>query len=259
MNKTKLILIPSLAFTAIVLLTAANKNHAPWSYEGANGPEHWGDLDDAYALCKTGKQQSPIDIREVHGEIGAPLEFHYGESKVNLINNGHTIQQNLDSGCYVIYNDKRFDALQFHFHHGSEHTIDGHQYAMEMHIVHAAKDGELLVVGTLLKAGAKNAFLNQFWSKMPKNAGGTYVDESTKIDLGDWIPENSDVYSYDGSAHDAPWNGRRELVPLHRASTDRRAAKLGLPRPPSKQLSSDSASEWPSGEGVEPKGRLVHS
>ena len=33
-----------------------------WSYEGKEGPEHWGDLDPSFATCKLGRVQSPIDI-----------------------------------------------------------------------------------------------------------------------------------------------------------------------------------------------------
>lgn len=33
-----------------------------------------------------------------------------------------------------------FNALQFHFHTGSEHTVDGYRYDLEMHTVHTAKE-----------------------------------------------------------------------------------------------------------------------
>ena len=33
-----------------------------WHYEGAEGPEHWGELSLRFALCREGRQQSPIDI-----------------------------------------------------------------------------------------------------------------------------------------------------------------------------------------------------
>lgn len=33
-----------------------------------------------------------------------------------------------------------FNAIQFHFHSGSEHTVDGYRYDLEMHTVHVAKE-----------------------------------------------------------------------------------------------------------------------
>jgi carbonic anhydrase len=54
-----------LLFIAVVLLPLSSRAQwkTPWDYAGAKGAEHWGDLDPDYALCKTGKEQSPLDIR----------------------------------------------------------------------------------------------------------------------------------------------------------------------------------------------------
>jgi carbonic anhydrase len=45
---------------------------AHWSYEGAQGPSHWGELDAGSLVCSTGSQQSPIDIQTtVRAELPA--------------------------------------------------------------------------------------------------------------------------------------------------------------------------------------------
>tara|TARA_R110000850_G_scaffold137469_3_gene258637 strand:+ start:311 stop:1027 length:717 start_codon:yes stop_codon:yes gene_type:complete len=190
---------------AVITLTDADEKHAAWSYSGDTGPAHWGNLDPTYASCKTGDQQSPIDISNTVEKEGEPLEFHYTTSQLSLVNNGHTIQQNLDPGSYVVANGKKFNALQFHFHHGSEHTVEGEQFAMEMHIVHAADDGELLVVGTLLELGDDpNPFLATFWDKMPAVAHSNLNDASVTLNLADFIPEDVDLYAYKGSLTTPP-------------------------------------------------------
>lgn len=195
--------VPIVLFGCVIALGVA-EDHAVWSYGGSTGPEHWGDLDPAYALCKTGKAQSPIDIRETVGAKGTPLEFHYGESKVSLINNGHSIQQSLDPGSYVIYGEKRYNALQFHFHLGSEHTIAGKRYGMEMHIVHQSEEGESLVVGILLEEGRRNEFLAGFWDRLPAKVGVEHVDGGSKINLAEVLPETSGLYAYTGSLTTPP-------------------------------------------------------
>jgi carbonic anhydrase len=35
-----------------------------WGYEGAEGPENWGNLDPTNRVCAAGVQQSPIDITD---------------------------------------------------------------------------------------------------------------------------------------------------------------------------------------------------
>src|ERR1700729_1826383 len=48
----------------------------PWTYEGARGSDHWADLDPRYAAC-SGKEQSPIDIRETQKADLRALRFDY--------------------------------------------------------------------------------------------------------------------------------------------------------------------------------------
>jgi carbonic anhydrase len=37
---------------------------------------------------------------------------------------------------------ERYHGLQFHFHHKSEHTVDGKYRDLEMHTVHLADDAD---------------------------------------------------------------------------------------------------------------------
>lgn len=55
----------------------------------------------------------------------ADIEFSYSESAMNILNNGHTIQVNYDGGSSIVYNGTSYDLKQFHFHHPSEHSING--------------------------------------------------------------------------------------------------------------------------------------
>ena len=71
---------------------------AHWSYEGAHGPGHWGDLDPADRVCAVGGQQSPIVIDSSIEAQLAPLEFAWARQAETIVNNGHTIQLNFDDG-----------------------------------------------------------------------------------------------------------------------------------------------------------------
>src|SRR5580658_10403843 len=65
----------------------------PWAYEGDRGPEHWSDLDPAYALCNQGKEQSPIDIQRAEKAELPALQFTSKRSPLKyLINNGYTVR-----------------------------------------------------------------------------------------------------------------------------------------------------------------------
>ena len=41
---------------------SAEKRAVHWAYEGEAGPSNWGNLDPSYALCGSGKKQTPIAL-----------------------------------------------------------------------------------------------------------------------------------------------------------------------------------------------------
>jgi carbonic anhydrase len=178
----------------------ADKTH--WSYEGHGSPSHWGDLKIDYATCGTGMEQSPIDISNVDTRGADAIAFHYQPSKLNIVNNGHTIQANYDAGSYIERAGKRFDLLQLHFHAPSEHTIDGEPADMVAHLVHKAEDGQLAVVGVLFAEDAANEFITPIWDNMPTHKGKVATDIT--IDANSLLPVERSYYHYAGSLTTPP-------------------------------------------------------
>src|SRR4029077_18318494 len=74
---------------------------AHWTYEGDEGPSHWGDLDSTYVKCKVGQQQSPIDIRHAEKASLPPIEFAYHSAPLKIVDNGHTVMVNYASGSAI--------------------------------------------------------------------------------------------------------------------------------------------------------------
>lgn len=143
-----------------------------WSYEGRDGPAKWGDLDAVNRACSIGGEQSPIDIREPIKAQLAPLNITWAKTVDTIINNGHTIQVNIDdSSVLSVGAGRNYRLLQFHFHHPSEHLIDGKSFPMEVHFVHANAAGSLAVVGVLMTTGRPNAVFNKIVSTMPEQEG----------------------------------------------------------------------------------------
>ena len=145
-------LIFAVALTSVLVCSCSEEavHGAHWSYEGATGPEHWGDLSEDYILANTGKKQSPINLTGAAAADVPDLAFNYQSTPLRIANNGHTIQVNYETGSFITIGGERFDLLQFHFHSPSEHTVDGRHLPMEMHFVHQADDGALAVVGVLI-------------------------------------------------------------------------------------------------------------
>uniref|UniRef100_A0A8C9XCN5 Carbonic anhydrase n=2 Tax=Sander lucioperca TaxID=283035 RepID=A0A8C9XCN5_SANLU len=99
-----------------------------------------------------GSRQSPINIVSASAQIDSNLTaftFHNYSSKSTMTtikNTGHTVKVILDSGVRISGGglSEDYDSLQFHLHWGngtsvpgSEHTVDGKRYPMELHIVNS--------------------------------------------------------------------------------------------------------------------------
>lgn len=195
-----------LLFLATILLPvpAHAQWKTRWSYDGPLGPEHWGDLDPAYAVCKSGKQQSPIDIRGAQKTSLPPLRFEYKSGPLKyLINNGYTIRVNYhdapSTGNFLTVSGKRYQLIQFHFHRPSEEQLDGKPYPMEVHLMHKTGDGTVVGVTVFLKFGGENATVQKIWDHMPMTAGKEEAP-GVEVDPGGLLPrDTSAYYMYAGS------------------------------------------------------------
>lgn len=185
------------------LLWGESTEDALWGYEGDRGPDRWGSLDEAFSTCANGTEQSPIDL--VDGAAGdyPTLMFDYGPRTGMVVNNGHTIQVNVDRGSGIVLDNTRYELLQFHFHHGSEHTFGGVQLPMEMHLVHRSDRGMLAVVGVLLAEGAANATLAPIWERFPRQANWA-VALPEALEVAELLPVPQSAWRYRGSLTTPP-------------------------------------------------------
>jgi carbonic anhydrase len=208
--------LATFAIIAVGLAFAYCKEAPPakveWSYEGATGPENWGDLSPDFAACKTGMEQSPIDITGA-GDADLPaLELNYNPASYEVVNNGHTIQVNLEGAGNLKVGDDTYDLLQFHFHTPSEEAINGKRFPLDVHFVHKSAAGELAVIGLLFEEGAANEQLAAFWSQMPTEANATNKGEG-KLDPAAIIGTELSYYTFKGSLTTPPCSeGVRWLV-----------------------------------------------
>lgn len=174
-----------------------------WSYTGNTGPEHWGDLAAEYRVCGLGMEQSPINLAGgMEGEPGS-LEIDYRPIEIEVTNNGHTIQANTGAGCKLKLSGKTYDLLQFHFHHPSEHLLDGKAFDMEVHFVHKAEDGALAVLGVFFAPGARNSNLAQVFDQMPASKGEK-VSVGRNLNPQVFIPDDRSFFRYMGSLTTPP-------------------------------------------------------
>ncbi|KAL4223520.1 Carbonic anhydrase [Mactra antiquata] len=205
---------------------------AEWSYEGNTGVNSWASRTGTSCTSDPNSRQSPINIPEsLTYQSFDPFVLTGYDNMVTssidleLINNGHTAQINLvnssDYGhAYVTGGglDGQYNAIQLHFHwgrddtEGSEHTFRGHQYPLEMHIVHYKDSyGD---VSTAIGNSDGLAVLGFFFSTTDVTEDNTALDplisalenvinkddaHAVSLDFSALMGSTDDFYRYDGS------------------------------------------------------------
>jgi carbonic anhydrase len=200
-----LILAPTLAVTAFGIRAgeAYAGTAAHWTYAGATGPEHWGELDTGFSTCVSGVNQSPIDIHSTLDADLPPLRIRYEGRGTEILNNGHTIQVNVAPGSTLTLEGRPFELKQFHFHAPSENTVDGESFALEAHLVHADAQGHLAVMGVLYRLGKANRPLAEVLADMPPKAGMKQALMSP-VDPAGFLPRVGDYFRFNGSLTTPP-------------------------------------------------------
>jgi carbonic anhydrase len=200
-----------------------------WSYQDTTGPDHWAELDPAFATCQNGQGQSPINLTATEIADLITLDFNYSSVPLDLLNDGHTIQVPYAPGSYITLNDQRYDLLQFHFHSPSEHAIDHRFWDAELHLVHQKDSGELAVVAVLLqtdKASSHAEAFDKLSDNLPTNAGDK-IRTGLTLNAQDLLPSKTTTYRYNGSLTTPPcsesvtWLVMSEPVSLPAEQMDR--------------------------------------
>jgi len=153
-------------------------------------------------------QQSPINLANpTFADFGKNrLQINWKKSATGVVKkdeHGVTVMFAADERQYVVLDQKRFHLVQFHFHHPSEHWVDGKQQTMELHVVHQnIDDGSRTVVGVFIEATDKETVIPALVPQLKAILGGSDDDTDPTVAHNplEFLPENTDEYfRYEGS------------------------------------------------------------
>ncbi|KAM8836926.1 uncharacterized protein AB9W97_002363 [Spinachia spinachia] len=231
-----------------------------WCYSGCyHSPQNWADLSH---FCG-GQRQSPVDV--VAGDVKTDLRLlnfafvNFSSPHVikSIVNNGHTVKCMLEPDEVEVSEgglNGTYSALQLHFHWGdehhpgSEHTVDGYRYPMEMHIVslkkglsveNAKNDSEGIAVLAFFINGRDDGETSGPWSELTSyltNVHDTAVAMNHNISIDDLIGnvDRTKFYRYMGSlttpdcSEAVVWTVFQEPINVHSSLVKHFPVKTGL-------------------------------
>lgn len=212
----------------LAAITLGGTQAQDWDYGTVHGPEHWSELSRDYHLCKAGRNQSPVDIRDPISADLPVLELTYQPTLAKILNNGHTIEVdfNLLVNKLSIGNHD-YLLQQIHFHTPSEHHLNGQEFPLEAHFVHRDSQGNLAVVAVLFDLGPLNPSLDSLWALLPEEPG-LQKDLTSPLDPASLIPASRDYFRYSGSLTTPPCSEGVLWIVLknHFTATDQEIAKF---------------------------------
>jgi carbonic anhydrase len=177
--------------------------HTKWAYTGKRGPKYWAKLNSEFAMCELGVNQSPINIEStIHAALKPIRTIHKFPAK-DIVNNGHTIQVNFQEGNIIVLDKTLFKLKQVHFHAPSENTINGKNYPLEAHFVHADSKGNLAVIAVMFKEGEANPTLGQLWAQFSNKVDET-VTLKGRFTPDTLMPAKQQYYRFNGSLTTPP-------------------------------------------------------
>ena len=201
-----------LLYSALLALTAlagcsndeepVTPEAAEWNYENTDWKTQ------GYPDCGN-NVQSPVDIvpATVVKATLPNVGYNFAPFAMKLVDVGHTVQVVNTGTNTITVNGKTYTVAQFHFHHHSEHTVNGRSYPLEMHLVSADPDPTTntnVVLAVFFEESATdNAFLAKVFNNIP-TPQQQQVQTQELLSLGDILPTDPHYYSYLGSLTTPP-------------------------------------------------------
>ncbi|CAB3402754.1 unnamed protein product [Caenorhabditis bovis] len=221
----------SIIYAVLIQAIVESNPNYQWSYDSDvfGGPDFWGLVEKDWWMCKKGRLQSPIDIqpnRLLFDSAIKPVRLDKLPVLSELVNTGQMIRVrigyfhrkpsvNITNGPLYGYR-YRVQRVDIHMgrgrENGSEHTINGRRYPMEIQLVAfntdlyanftaASKSPHGIAILSVLVDFGKET--NQELLKLTvATASISYKDQ--RVQLGDFepwrlLPYTRDIITYDGS------------------------------------------------------------
>ncbi|KAL0555444.1 hypothetical protein IC582_009389 [Cucumis melo] len=168
-KQTHLLILAMFCMVWLSLLSKTVKGDEKFNYDPCSkkGPKYWGELKKEWEICKKGKIQSPIALSkwtaDYYYEAFSDLTIDHIPAKAYLNNDGHEIIVDWSTGNAgsIKINNMDYQLQNFHWHHPSEHTLDGKTYPLELHMVHMnIATNDKAVVGVVFEYGRPDPFIS---------------------------------------------------------------------------------------------------
>lgn len=193
-----------------------------WAYQGAGGPDHWGQLRPDFASCSAGQRQSPIALAAAIPITGSAPEIRYRPSRFEVLDDGRSLLVKVDPRNRLTYGRMPLRLTYIRLHRPGEHWLGPEPPDMSVHLVHENQHGPAMIVAvSLVRSEQDNPAVQSIIDGLPLEPGGR-VKAMGMLDANGFLPpvDKRGFYVYDGSLTTPPctegirWIVLTETVPV---------------------------------------------
>ncbi len=162
-------------------------------------PVDWNYTEKSDWTCSSHQFQSPINIINNQAKPmreDGTLVLRYRKRIDSIVNTGYCVQGYLKGIASI--NNRIFNFQQFHFHAKGEHTLDGKEFPLELHLVHQAENGKMAVIGVLFEIGQENESIDFILDHINES------EFNNHFNLLSLVPKKLDYFHYLGSLTTPP-------------------------------------------------------
>ncbi|XP_063593354.1 carbonic anhydrase-related protein 10-like [Penaeus indicus] len=198
-----------------------------WTYDGISGPEFWGVINPAWAMCSEGRRQSPINLDPrtlLHDPNLTPITLDKTEVKGQLVNTGHSLEWRVLTSSALPLNlsggplsyTYSISHLRMHFGErdlqGSEHTIANYAFPAELQIYGynaqlyrnfsqaASQVYGVVAIAVLVQLGDRTTpALAKMLEALPSVKFGGSSSAAYDLIISELLPSTEHYLTYDGS------------------------------------------------------------
>ena len=154
------------------------------------------------ATAELGNGQSPIDLAGcVQSDAPSPVAAY--RTRASGVERNPLPLITFESGSTVGVGEHSYRLFQVHWHTPAEHTVEGKEFAAEVHLVHIGAENQLLVVGTIYALGDADAVVQQM---IAETIGAEAAGDAPQLDAATFTPPTGGYTHYVGSLTAPPFS-----------------------------------------------------
>ncbi|MDD2546882.1 MAG: carbonic anhydrase family protein [Burkholderiaceae bacterium] len=178
----------------------------PWTYEGATGPQAWGQLHSGFATCGTGQQQSPIHTTGADTVAGPAEALQPGAQTFGgtLVHTGRHLRLDVNAAPALVLRGQSWRLTAVEFHHPAEEQVHFRRFPMATDLLYQSPAGDKAVVSVPMRLGQAHPWIAKVWAFMPLAAQDRVSLPARLLSVEDLLPLDRRYYQYLGSLTTPP-------------------------------------------------------